>query len=110
MTDPCRSAGAISMIEERTRRHEKSIDGFTAALDTLNRSLLKISQALADIKHLHEDQQRNEKDINELFGRVRALEMAPGRAAGKAWWIIFGAATGSAGGLVTGLIMWGVKP
>ncbi|MCP3177302.1 hypothetical protein MJO47_09345 [Desulfuromonas sp. KJ2020] len=106
MADPCSSAGKISAIDERTKGHDRAIEGFKAALEATNKVLLKISEALADIRHLHEDQKRNEQDINELFGRVRGLELAPGKAMSKVGFILLTAAGGCVGGVIVGLVVW----
>jgi hypothetical protein len=55
---------------------------------------------------LHEDQARNEKDINELFDRVRTLELAPGKAMTKLGFIVLTGGCASLGGIVSGLIIW----
>jgi hypothetical protein len=109
MTEPCGSAAKISAIDERTRAHDKAIDGFRFALEGTNKILGKISEALADIRHLHEDQERNEKDINELFDRVRGLELAPGKAMTRFGWIILTAGSASVGGVISGVIVWVVN-
>lgn len=106
MTEPCGSAAKISAIDERTKAHDRAIDGFRTALEATNSILRKISEALADIRHLHEDITRNEKDINELFDRVRILELAPGKAMTKLGFIILTGGCATAGGVVSGLIIW----
>lgn len=105
MSEPCTSAAKISQLDERSRYHTEAIAGFRVALDKTNEILNKISQALSDIRHLHEDQQRNERDIDDLFRRVRVVEMAPGRTAGKAWWLIFGGLCSAVGGVTTALAL-----
>jgi len=102
----CGSAAKISAIDERTKAHDKAIDGFRTALEGTNHVLGKISEALANIKHLHEDQKRNEHDIDVLYERVRTLELAPGKAMTKVGWIILTAGSGCAGGIVSGIIVW----
>lgn len=106
MSDPCQSAWKISAIDERTKAHGEAIGSVKVALDGLNAALHKIGEALADIRHLREDQQRNERDFDEIFGRVRALELAPGKAMGKAGWMILTALSGSIGGVVSGAVVW----
>lgn len=106
MADPCQSAWKISAIDERTKAQGEALGAVNAALDRQSVALNKVAEALADIKHLHDDQQRNERDIDELFGRVRLLELAPGKAMGKAGWMILTAASGSIGGIVSGMVVW----
>jgi hypothetical protein len=106
MADPCQSAWKISAIDERTKAHGEAIGSVKTALESLTSALNKISEALSDIRHLREDQQRNERDFDELFGRVRILELAPGKAMGRAGWMILTAISGSIGGVVSGTVVW----
>lgn len=45
------------------------------------------------------------KDTKEAFNRIRAIELAPGRSAGKAFWIMVTAISGGVGSLVVGLFL-----
>jgi hypothetical protein len=109
MGEPCSRDGKLSAIDERTKGHAQAIAGFQIALEGTNRVLGKISEALADIRHLHEDISRNERDITEVFGRIRALEMAPGKAMTRIGWIVLTASSGCAGGIISGVTVWIVK-
>jgi hypothetical protein len=109
VSEPCSRDGKLYAIDERTKAHAQAIAGFQIALETTNRVLGKISEALADIRHLHEDISRNERDITEVFDRIRALELAPGKAMTRVGWIVLTAGSSSAGGLITGIIIWIVK-
>jgi len=109
MSDPCKNEGVIARLDERTKFQDEVLASLSKAVKELNVTLGSISTVMSDNRHLHEDQKRNEKSINELYRRVRCLELAPGKAAGKAWWLIFGAATGCVGGIVSGVIIWFVR-
>ncbi len=106
MSDPCRKEGDIARHDERIKIQDEILSSLSKAVEKLNITLSSISTVMTDNKHLHEDQKRNEQSINELFRRVRCLELAPGKAAGKAWWLFFGSATGCVGGVISGVIVW----
>lgn len=106
MPEPCLRDAELARFDERINGQDKVLASLTAAVTKLNETLSAISSVMVENKHLHEDQHRNEKSINELFRRVRVVELTPGRAAGKAWWLMFGSVTGAAGGVVSGLVVW----
>jgi hypothetical protein len=136
MTVPCTQAAPIAQLSERSENQQKSLREMAGALKINNELLKQVAEVLSDIRHLHEDSRRNEKAITEMFDRVRALEMAPnaihitkslaivvdklvsrvetmekepGRAASKAWWVVFGVLAGAAGSIFSGLIIVLVK-
>lgn len=109
MAEPCLRDADLARFDERINGQDKVLMSLSSAVSKLNETLSAISSVMVENKHLHEDQHRNEKSINELYRRVRTLELSPGKTAGKAWWLLIGAMTGAAGGIVSGLVVWGVS-
>lgn len=139
MTEPCKQDETVKVLQIEQAVITKSLTGIEDTLKSNNRLLAQVSSVLSDLKHLHEDSRRNEKAIHEVFNRVRALEVkptldkaveslaitvgklakkvdglekTPGQFASKAWWVVFGVLAGSAGSVVSGVIIlmirWGV--
>jgi len=109
VSEPCSRDGKLYAIDERTKAHAAAIAGFQHALEGTNRVLTKISESLSEIRHLHEGIDRNERAINGIYDRVRALELAPGKAMTRFGWIVLTAGSSCAGGVITGIIIWIVK-
>lgn len=129
MADPCKQEAPIAKLEERTRNQQQVLNEMAEALKENNELLRKVAEVLADIKHLSENGQRNEKAINELYKRVRelemetaladdieklstriaALELTPGKAASRAWWVLYGALAGAVGSILAALLMLLIK-
>lgn len=81
MPEPCVQESKIVRLEgndarlfDLLGRIEKNQERFLEVLE-------QIAAQGERITHLEGDVQRNERDINGLFGRVRSLEMAPNAAA-----------------------------
>ncbi len=112
MSAPCTQEAPIAQLVERSNSHQRALDRFADAVKKNNQLLEQVAMAITSIKHLHEDQSRTERsveklgvDLNSVYGRLRDLELYPGKQAGKAWWIIFSMLAGAAGSLVTGIIL-----
>lgn len=89
MAEPCRQEKTIGHLEE--------------AIRTLAEGQREIIALMRNQSASDEQLRRHEKDINNLFGRVRELEMAPGEEAGT---VKTGAVTAIISAVVAGLIAW----
>jgi len=105
----CDQAAKIATLEAHGKSTSTDVSEIKSLIRENNKVLEKVAAVISDVRHLHEDSARNEKAIVELFKRVRALEIAPGQNASRAWWLLFGTLTGCAGGVVTGVVVWLVK-
>lgn len=125
MADPCKQEAPVARLEAKYDGLQRAQIEMAEALKENNDLLRKVAEVLSDIRHLSENGQRNEKAINELFKRVRdlemeavtsedfakladrvaTLEMLPGKSASKAWWLVYGALAGAAGSLLVGVLM-----
>lgn len=104
MSEPCSQAADIAVMREQVHNSRKETETIRIMLEQMSRTLSQIAEQGVEIRHLHEDSKRNEKAINEIFGRLRLVELSPGRAAGKFFWIVVTATTSIGGGLIATLV------
>jgi len=116
MGDPCKQDGPVAalqesnrQLDERSRQHDEDMRDFRRLLAENNRLLSKVGEVLSEQRHLHEDGQRHEKAINELFGRVRNLELLPGKASGKFFWLILTTIIGVMSSVTTAVTIMLIK-
>lgn len=109
MNEPCKQVGKLSALQEKSQNQDIILHGIKQTLEKNNELLGQIAVVMSNINHLAEDNQRNERDINVIYDRIRVLELYPGKAAGKAWWLVFGALAGVVGGVSTTLILGFVR-
>lgn len=102
--EPCNQAAEIAVMKEQVNASRKETANIKKMLEQMSATLDKIAEQGVEIRHLHEDIRRNEKAIDEIFGRVRLIELTPGRAAGKLFWVIIAAVTSLGGGLIATLL------
>jgi len=109
VSEPCKQEAPIAVLTDRSKKVEASLTKIANALEENNKLLTVLTEQGAEIRHLRQDQERNERDIDGLFGRVRTLELAPGRALGKVAIILITTGSSCIGGIVAGLVVWSVK-
>lgn len=109
MAEPCKQEAPIASIQATLKALEKGLSSIHASMEKTASALSVLVQQTVEIRTLRETDQRHETDIDNLYTRVRALELAPGRTLGKGFWLLSAAASSTAGGVVTGVILWLVK-
>jgi len=113
VTEPCRQEATIAVLADRSKKMESTLTQIASAIEENNRLLAVLTEQGAEIRHLRDTQQRlenrYERDLRNLFGRVRDLELAPGKTLGKLAIILITAASSCIGGIVAGLVIWSVK-
>ncbi len=81
MSDPCRQESSVATLQATV----KAISHTLARMEEGQKKFIEVLERIAEqgqrIVNLEENATRNEKDINALFNRVRALEIAPGEEA-----------------------------
>lgn len=102
----CEKEEVIGRLDERSRSQQKTINEFSDVMKKNNELLEQVAVAITEIGHLREDQHRLDRSVNELFKRMRSVELSPGRAAGKAWWVMATTAAGCVGGIISGSVVW----
>lgn len=112
MSVPCTQETPIAQLMERSNSHQKTLEEFARAVKKTNQLLEQVAVAITNIKHLDDNQARTERavdkigsDLNEVYKRLRDLELYPGKQAGKAWWVVFSMVAGASGSLATGIVM-----
>jgi hypothetical protein len=105
MVKPCHNDVPVGILRENFPKVERAIGEISESLKVTNSLLTTLAEQGAEIKHLREDTLRNEKDIDGLFGRVRILEMSPGRAASKIFLVGLAAAGGCIGSAISGVVV-----
>lgn len=83
MADPCRQEPTIATLQATI----KSISDTLLEMKEGQKRFITVLEHIASqgesINHLKADAERLEKDVNNLFGRVRELEIAPGAEGNK---------------------------
>ncbi|PLX00490.1 MAG: hypothetical protein C0591_01100 [Marinilabiliales bacterium] len=105
MTEPCVQDGNIKQLRLEFQAAFSDVRDDQKRIIELLEGLARHDErmrALAD--RIHDVQ----KSVNALFDRVRIVEAAPGRVAGKVWWLIFGGGTSLVSAVVASLIVWGI--
>jgi len=113
MGEPCKQDAPIAEIRADNRRQDDILQALSRAMEENTRLLRTLAEIGADVRHIRDDLARHDKSINSLFSRVRTIELAPGQAMSKAAMVMLTAGCGSAGGVVTGVVMYlvtGAKP
>ncbi len=105
MCSVCHLDVPVGILRENFPKVERAIGDISNSLKVTNSLLEQLAAQSAEIKHLREDNQRNEKDVDGLFLRVRGLEMLPGRAASKIFLVGLAAAGGCIGSLISGVVI-----
>ncbi len=132
MGEPCGKIQEIADLRAKNNALENALSGIRRALEENNKLLSSISEQGAEIRHLREDNTRNEKDIDALYNRVRLVEMAidpkqvdalkkcieelskeineikslPARRASKFFWALVTTISACLGATVSGLLVW----
>lgn len=109
MAEPCRQEVTIAEMKADNRHQDDVLVSMQRTLEENTRLLRVLSEIGADVRHIREDQLRQERDIDAIYKRVRVLELAPGQMMSKAAMIMLTAGCGSLGGVVTGVVMWMIK-
>lgn len=104
--ESCHHDVTVAILHDRSVKFEKAIEEIAGSLRLTNSLLGTLAEQGAEIKHLREDTLRNEKDIDAIFGRVRSLEMAPGRVAGKVSLVVLASIGGCIGSTITGVVVF----
>ena len=106
MSDPCKQEAPIAVLTDRSIKVEVALTDIAAALKKNNELLTTLTKQGERIHHLREDVTRNEGDINELFGRVRSLELLPGKSMTKFGWLLLVSFISGGSGIVSGVVVW----
>lgn len=109
MPDPCKQEGAIAELKADNRHQDDVLAAMQRTMEENTRLLRTLAEIGADVRHIRENQSRHDRDIDALYKRMRAMELAPGEAMSKAAMVMLTAGSGTVGGIVTGVIMWAVK-
>lgn len=107
--DPCKQEGrlgeisqAIRFFQEAEERREQREQRMLLAMET-------VAKQGEILKNHAESLSRQEKAQEEVFRRLRTIELMPGQVMSKAAIVMLTAGCGSVGGVVTAMVMWAVK-
>lgn len=104
--EPCTQAADIAVVKEQVANSRKEIVATRLMLEKMNKTLEHIAEQRIEIQHIKEDTARNERDINELFERIRFVELSPGRSAGKFFWMLVSVTVSGISGLIATVVTW----
>ncbi len=130
--DPCKQDENVKVLQIEQAVVGKALAGIEGTLRSNNKLLSQVAGFLSELNHLHEDQRRTEKSMDEMYKRVRSLELMPsidgvvaslattvetlndkvttleaqpGKFASKAWWVTFGVLAGASGSVLSSLVV-----
>lgn len=102
MPDPCQQQENIKELRGELREILLEIRNEQRQAVGLLENIARQDERLRAIAEIVS---RHDKSIEVLYNRVRTLESAPGQAAGKAWWVVFGTICSMVGAAITAFVM-----
>lgn len=119
MGEPCKQEPIIHIMNTRQTAIDEKLDHLVKTMESIAAQRVEIQhlaeqgrdtrQWLKDHETRLQVQERKPdpgKEIKHLEGRVDDLEKQPGKNAGKALWMFYGASLAAGGSVVSGLVVF----